>query len=40
MTSSNSQMQNDIMVDGSKERPPMLALEVLVEGDDPGQACV
>ncbi|GJS88762.1 hypothetical protein Tco_0771398 [Tanacetum coccineum] len=25
MTSSNSQMHNDIMANGSKERPPMLA---------------
>ncbi|GJZ14608.1 hypothetical protein Tco_0550285 [Tanacetum coccineum] len=27
MTSSNSQMYNDIMATGSKERPPMLPLE-------------
>ncbi|GJS66688.1 gag-pol polyprotein [Tanacetum coccineum] len=36
----NSQMHNDIMIVGLKERLPMLALEVPVEGDDPGQPCV
>ncbi|GKE04399.1 hypothetical protein Tco_1396417, partial [Tanacetum coccineum] len=36
----NSQMHNDIMIVGSKERLPMLALEVPAEGDDPGQQCM
>ncbi|GKF52451.1 hypothetical protein Tco_0159361 [Tanacetum coccineum] len=37
--SNNSQMYNDIMAVGSKERPPMLAM-FPVEGDNPGQPCV
>ncbi|GJU51492.1 integrase, catalytic region, zinc finger, CCHC-type containing protein [Tanacetum coccineum] len=35
-STNNSQMHNDIMAAGSKERPSMLAL-VLAEGDNPGQ---
>ncbi|GKF86574.1 hypothetical protein Tco_0254401 [Tanacetum coccineum] len=49
--SNNSQMHNDIMVVGSKERPPMLARSlyiltelvtpvVLAEGDNQGQTQV
>ncbi|GJX93667.1 hypothetical protein Tco_0348253 [Tanacetum coccineum] len=37
--SNNSQMYNDIMTAGSKERPPMLALVVPVVGDELGQPC-
>ncbi|GJZ22448.1 hypothetical protein Tco_0559487 [Tanacetum coccineum] len=37
ISSNNSQMHNDIMVAGSKERPPMLAPEVPAECDNPGQ---